>query len=178
MSEGAATAHPRWNVVKSIAFALCLAASVAFAAELDLFAGGLLHLPHVNVALVLGYCALPAAIGLLAFRTPWAGRGLLVTAAVVGVLVFTPWHPRKRFVDDLFSIRIGMTVAEVERVMGAYERRVDSASPYTFPDRPYRGPADRQIGFAWNSTDGAYDADVGEVTFFDGRVVHVEFQAD
>src|SRR4051812_24822918 len=31
-----------------------------------------------------------------------------------------PWHPRKRFVHDLFSVSPGMSVDDVERIMGGY----------------------------------------------------------
>lgn len=176
MPEAVVAAPSRTSHKRSIAFALCLATSVAFAAYLDLLGGGLIHKPLRFVAFVIAYSSLPTIVGLLVFRTPWTGRGLLVVTALVSAIVFLPWHPRKRFVDDLHSIRIGMTVEEVERVMGAYERRVDSTSPYTFPDRTYDGPADRQISFG--STVAAYDADIAEVTFLNGRVVYVEFQPD
>ncbi len=178
MSEPVAAAPPRWSDKRSIAFALCLAASVAFAACLDLFAGGLIHRPPWAIAALLGYSSLPALIGVLAFRTSWRGRGLLVAAAVVGVLVFVPWHPRKRFVNDLYSIRVGMTVEEVRRIMGRYEPRGDETWSGPCPYGAYHGPGDRQIGFAWTSTDWAYDADVGDITFLDGRVVNVEFHPD
>ena len=32
--------------------------------------------------------------------------------------------------------------------------------------------------YRWNTTDAAYDADLGQVTFQDGRVVSVEFLPD
>jgi len=176
MSEQtAAVGSRRWNK-RSIAFALCLATTVVFAAELDLFAGGAIRVSAGFVAVTIALASLPTLLGLLFFRTPWSGRGLFAAAAIVGALLFVPWHPRKRFVNAMDSIRIGMTVEEVERVMGAYERRVDSTSPYTFPDRTYDGPADRQISFG--STVAGYDADIAEVTFLNGRVVYVEFQPD
>jgi hypothetical protein len=176
MSAQVAAVRSPWTVARSTAFALCLAASVAFATFLDLFAGGVRHLSFGSIAFVLGYSALPAAIGLLAFQTSWAGRGLLVAAAVVAVLVFTPWRTRKRFVDDLHSIRIGMTADDGDRVMGRWQRRVDEQWSPSSPYNRYRGRGDRMVCFG--STVVEYDADVCEVIYLDGRVVYVEFLPD
>src|SRR5687767_12941112 len=64
------------------------------------------------------------AIGLLRWQPVAARRSrLTVFVAVVGAiatLYFVPWSTRKPFLHDLYSIRPGMTEADVRRIMGRY----------------------------------------------------------
>jgi hypothetical protein len=80
----------------------------------------------------------------------------------------TNWDSRKPFLKDLFRIRPGMTVAQVDRLMAGYFR-----SPAT----PGQLSADGRITYR-HTNEGWGDSDWGLVTFQRGRVSHVDFLPD
>ena len=90
------------------------------------------------------------------------------------------WNSRKPFLQDLFSVRAGMTASEVHGVMKGYIRGTRWSTP------PYGRYAQDNLGqlavpkavVYRHSTLAAYNADWGIVTFSSGRVVRVEFSAD
>lgn len=64
-------------------------------------------------------------------RARWLSAGSLLLGALV---VLVPWNGRKQFVHDVFSVRVGMTVDEVETVMAGY---IKGAGPqWQMPEEP------------------------------------------
>jgi hypothetical protein len=123
------------------------------------------------------------AVGLLRNRHPRRQLGRLVTlisiCLVAAILYLTPWSSRNAFLKDLYSIKPGMTVAEVQAIMRGY-------IPGTgFPSNPFAEkpapPGELTIQGALvfrHSEEPAYNADWGIVNLRDGRVTSVEFSAD
>jgi hypothetical protein len=96
-------------------------------------------------------------------------------------MVATPWHARKQFVWDLYSVRQGMSVDEVEAVMGEYIKGMGTKfgeSSASHPTSDKRAAATGTMTYRWNDSDACCDADWGQVTFQQGRVVKVEFLSD
>lgn len=115
-------------------------------------------------------------------------RWQLITVGVVvgGVLLlwWNPFHPRKRFLHDLYSVQTGMTVDEVEAIMGGYMKGwgarfhpgVENYEPPEYPTGPDRASVTGTMTYRWSA--GAFDADWGQIRFSSGRVVEVEFHPD
>lgn len=120
------------------------------------------------------------------------------------LVVLLPWNDRKQFVHDVYSVRAGMSVDEVEAVMGGYIKGAGAA--WQVPEVPdprvsdvpaavvvqssfdaYREPAypdawEREhftgtMIYRW-STRAAFNADWGSIAFVDGKVVEVGFLPD
>ena len=100
---------------------------------------------------------------------------LLVLLALWGV----PWSSRKPFLQHLNRVHVGMTIAEVEQIMGGYYKW--NGGDWLPPARAAKiagktkGPLEVIYG---HSLDGAFNADFGEVRFMDGEVVSVRFLPD
>ena len=111
----------------------------------------------------------------LLYRRRWKSIGfaILVTALAVGIWIPSP---RKAFVNDLLSVRPGMTVEQVMGKMAKY-RGGDKFDLYVAPNEvPANATGHWYVG--WNNDDGRYDADLGDIEFENGRVVNVEFLPD
>lgn len=108
----------------------------------------------------------------------WVVFGLLLLG--ITELLFVPGTSRQRFVKDLRSIRPGMTIVQVEAIMGRYNS-VPDAVPNT--QRLPSGELilirrDLAIYRHAGGDDAAFNADGGTVNFKNGRVVDVEFSPD
>ncbi len=134
---------------------------------LDVFAAG-----NPGVLLMFGLVSGPALVLAGAMRERWMTWSYGAMWLVAIVLFMTPWHPRKRFANDLRSITTGMTLEQVRSCLERYQLRVDSDGPNL-----RHGGGDRELDYAWTS-DGGYDADIGCVTLEAGRVLRVEFLRD
>jgi hypothetical protein len=135
----------------------------------------------VRVALLAALTA-PALVLALLCRQGWM-RAVYAGSVLLALGLFvTPWHPRKVFVRDLYSVRSGMTVDEVERVMGRYSRGPGAKwgvpTPPAYPTGSERAAMTGSMLYRWNETDGRYDSDWGKVSFERGKVVGVEFLPD
>jgi hypothetical protein len=64
------------------------------------------------------------------------------------LVVLVPWNERKRFVHDVFSVRVGMSVDEVEAVMGGYIKGAGAA--WHLPQAP-----DPRVRHAYDPADAA-----------------------
>jgi hypothetical protein len=141
------------------------------------------------------------AFGLLRFQ-PASSRTRRLAAfagvvAFIAALYFVPWSSRKPFLHDLYSIRPGMTEAEVRRIMGRYIEGTGWPAVYggtpagtgTLTDLGTGGthatgttPAGEltiQSSLVFrHSTDGAFNSDWGIVALKDGKVTGVSFSAD
>jgi hypothetical protein len=114
----------------------------------------------------------------------------------LGVLYFVPWNSRKPFLRDFEKIRIGMTLSEVEMIMGDYIKgtgwqalrstETSMATPTVLSsditmktsDNP-SGELEIQDTIVYrHSNEGAYNSDWGVVKFEDGKVVGKTFLPD
>ena len=181
----------------AVALPIAAVLAVAWVVAVELVvAAAWLH--PIGWALALAPAAL-LAVATCRHGTNPRARWLFAGALVLGVLVvLAPWNGRKRFVHDVFSVREGMSVDEVETVMGAYIKGVGpkwepppehgelrgreaDASPTNrepeYPDGYSRRHFTGTMTYRW-STAASYDADWGQVHFVDGKVVKVEFLPD
>lgn len=123
--------------------------------------------------------------------------GLAVVIAGVAALYFVDWSTRKPFLRDLDRVQVGMTEAEVRRIMGRYMEGTGwPAIPGSSTNAPgtlnvvgsearYAAEASstgqlviRDALVFRHSNDGAFNSDWGIVSLADGRVVKVEFSPD
>ena len=123
---------------------------------------------------------------------------LMAVVAVIAALYFVEWTTRKPFLRDLDQIRVGMTEAEVRRIMGRYMEGtgwptspfdtstngtstltdVGSGSRYSTITSPSGEMIVRVSLVFRHSTNGAFSSDWGIVSLSSGRVVRVEFSPD
>jgi hypothetical protein len=192
--SGATTRTPasaRVRAAFALVFVVLLAAAalLALALDVDLFVAAdgrpLARVVQFGFTFALTIPALLAAFW--RDRRTWKFAAYVAALAALVTLIFMPWHPRKRFVRDLYSLDSGMTVDEVEAVMGGYMKGAgkkwvvpgDSAASTAgpaFPAGDERAHATGTMTYRWDDSD--YDSDWGQVTFADGRVVKVEFLPD
>lgn len=100
----------------------------------------------------------------------------LSLAAVLLTLHVWPWSSRKTFLRDLWRVKSGMTVAEVELIMGKYIHGTGWRADVFSED-----PSELRLGDSVvyrHSNDGRYNSDWGIVKLKGGHVVSVEFWAD
>lgn len=171
----------RGTVARTATMAVLAALALAWAATFDLFAAGARHhwlVPVITLTPV-------GLVALLAFASREralraAGAGLAVLAVL---LTLVPWHPRKVFAARLDSIEKGMTVDEVEAIIGGYIKGhgwaiPDELPPPEYPEGEARAHATGTMIYRWNTTSASYNADWGKVEFQDGKVVAVDFLPD
>jgi hypothetical protein len=109
---------------------------------------------------------------------------------ILGLLViflfsirFVDWNSRKPFLKDFYRVREGMTVEQVEHIMGNY------IGGTCYPAHPLGLPAGKSAAEAeelalpdravYRHTDEGWgDSDWGEITFEKGRVVQTQFLPD
>lgn len=102
-------------------------------------------------------------------------------ALCVGILVSfaLSWiRPTSRglFLQDLYSIRPGMTMAQVRQEMDSYDiRGQGKAARDSWPAN--RNGDEFYIAYSHSNT-SAYNADVGAIVFRRGKVVYTTFSAD
>ncbi|MBN1581013.1 MAG: hypothetical protein JXA89_09950 [Anaerolineae bacterium] len=132
---------------------------------------------------VIVYAAFWALIGaLLLWNRPGREKGLILALFVLVLFSvrFVDWHSRKPFLKDLYSIKEGMTPAQVDRIMDGYMRGTYGGPPGS--DTQYTFDEQGQIvngAVTFRHTDEGWgDSDWGRVTFRDGRVSEVTFLPD
>jgi len=146
-------------VVGWVVYGLVATIAVGWVVALDvLVAASWLH--PIGWALALA----PVTILVLVSPTPlhrtkpkakWVSSGALLLSVLV---VLVPWNPRKRFVHDVFSVRAGMSVDEVEAVMVGYIKGV--GAKWQIPQGPdplVRGPDDPEDAAAAERARAAFD---------------------
>jgi hypothetical protein len=124
-------AHVALRVAAWVALVAAGVAAVAWVVLLDLVGGDAWLGPAVSLA----PAALLALLTVMPFETSpaakWLCRGAFVASVVVA---YVPWNPRKHFVRDVFSVRAGMSVDEVEAILGGY---IKGAGPqWPLPEAP------------------------------------------
>lgn len=170
--------------VIAIAFAAFWEVGVAVCASATIFIGyGL-------------FCTL-ILLPLLLWKASWLKFVCYVMMILsLGVLYFVPWNSRKPFLRDFEKIHIGMTVPEVEMIMGNYLKGTGWQTPRSTESSPARptepssdiplNPSDNpsgELGFQdsvvyRHSNEGAFNSDWGVVKFEDGKVVSKTFMPD
>jgi len=167
------------DLVSGASFLAFVALFLFAALNLDVFCAGDARL---LLAFVIVLCGAPMTASARFWRRRWKTWTCAACWVLALALFVTPWHPRKRFVRDLMSVRPGMVAADVERVMGKY---IAGPGWKWFPggldETPIvseRAPPDGSVIYRWNDHDDSYDADRGFVTYSNGRVVEVEFSLD
>lgn len=149
-------------------------------------------LSPVGWALALAPAALLVLGALLPAATPRARvRGIAVAGLLLSVfVVLVPWNDRKRFVQALFSVRVGMSVADVDAVMDGYlegpgpkwqlapasdRHALVAGGPIdeTTPRAQFTGTKT----YRWSER-AEYDSDWGQVGFVDGKVASIAFLPD
>jgi hypothetical protein len=132
------------------------------------------------------YAAFWVLIGALLLHGSPRRERLLVLGlfvVVVSSIYFVDWNSRKPFLRDLYRVQEGMTVEQVDQIMGHYMGGTG------WPARPL-GLADEASTAAMDeltlpgrlvyrhTNEGWGNSDWGEITFENGRVVEVRFLPD
>jgi hypothetical protein len=132
------------------------------------------------------YAAFWVLIGaLLLVGSPSREKLLILGLLVVALfsIRFVDWNSRKPFLKDLYRVKQGMTVGQVEQIMGSFMGGTCSPAP------PLGSPAgesaaepeepalpDRAV---YRHTDEGWgDSDWGEIRFENGQVVEIRFLPD
>ena len=141
------------------------------------------------------------AIGLLRRQPVAVQRSRLAVfiavLAALAALYFVPWSTRKPFLHDLYSIRPGMTEADVRRIMGRYMEGTGWPAAYGGTPAGTGTLTDLGTGATHatgstpsgqmtiksslvfrHSTDGAFNSDWGIVALKDGKVTGISFSPD
>jgi hypothetical protein len=124
-------------------------------------------------------------IGLLLLIGSPRREKLLILGLFVVVLFSTRavnWNSRKPFLRDLYRVKEGMAVEQVEQIMGQYMRGGYWPShPLASVEEPISGteePASPDIMVYRHTSEGWGDSDWGEIRFEEGRVVEIRFLPD
>lgn len=112
------------------------------------------------------FFGLPAL--LLLWRAPWRVKLALLSTFLLLILVVRniEWNSRKPFLRALDQVQPGMTTEQMDSAMRGFERG------------PQAGISDYGTVSFRHTEEGWGNADIGLVTFRDGRVVKVEYLPD
>jgi hypothetical protein len=113
-------------------------------------------------------------------------RHKLLSLGLLAVIMvsarFVHWDSRKPFLKDLFRVKEGMTVAQVEQIMGGYMTGggipVGAPAPQLCGRLAEYGPQATGTIVYRHTNEGWGDSDWGVVALREGRVVDVEFSPD
>jgi hypothetical protein len=135
------------------------------------------------VAIYAAFCVLIGA--LLLVGSPRREKLLILGLLFVALfsIRFVNWNSRKPFLKDFYRVQEGMTVEQVEQIMGSYMGGICQPShPLGLPDEELTieteemAQPDRAV---YRHTDEGWgNSDWGEVHFEQGRVVKIEFLPD
>ena len=121
------------------------------------------------------YIAFWFLVGALLLRGSPTRHKLLILGLFVVIVFsvrFVNWTTLKPFLKDFYSIKEGMTPAQVEQIMGSYiigdgKTEINEQGEIVAGSITYR-----------HTNEGWGDSDWGVATFEDGRVVEIEFLPD
>lgn len=139
-------------VLAALAVTWIVALEWLFAAAWSSAAG--LALAMAPAMLLVLFVATPA----FANKTPvrWvACRGFLLGVLVVLV----PWHERKRFVHDVYTVRLGMSVDDVDAILGGYTQGAGAAWQLPAQDPRVRAPGEPEDAAWVEAARAAFAAD-------------------
>ena len=138
-----------------------------------------------SVSLYFRFAAIYTAFWVLAGALLLYGRPIRDKLLILGLFVivlfsvrFIDWNSRKPFLKDFYSIKEGMTAAQVEQIMGDYMK--GGGRPLNSPQTEINERGEIVTGTSTyrHTNEGWGDSDWGVVTFEDGRVVQTEFLPD
>ena len=101
---------------------------------------------------------------------------MVAVGTVIAGLYLIPWTPRKPFVRALGSVRSGMTLADVRRMMAGYLE--SSRTGWRITGDAIQEPVIGRVVYFRHSEEPEFNADIGSVYFANGRVTHVGFSPD
>lgn len=122
-----------------------------------------------------GCGVLGAIVGYWVFKSLAVKNRLTLLCLLLCLVLATEyldWNPRKSLLRDMYRVRRGMTVAEVERIMDGHIKG------YNQPENLARDFGGEGLIVYIGGTGGSYNADIGEITILDGKVEGVEFSHD
>jgi hypothetical protein len=135
------------------------------------------------VAIYAAFCVL---VGLLLLVGSPKREKLLLLGLLVVVLFslrFVDWNSRKPFLRDLYRVQEGMSVEQVEEIMGKYmggaccsAKPLDLSAGEGVTETEGMAQPDRLV--YRHTSEGWGDSDWGEVHFENGRVVEIQFLPD
>lgn len=177
--NGAGWTRAAWLRYALLALAIWFALSIF----LILDAGFSVSVYWPFLSIYTAFCLLISALLLVGSprRVKLLILGLLVV--VLFSIRLVDWNSRKPFLKDLYRIKEGMTVEQVEQIMGGYMGGI--CEPTHSPD-----PSDGQQAIetaalaepdraVYRHTDEGWgNSDWGEVTFEEGRVAEIQFLPD
>jgi hypothetical protein len=103
-------------------------------------------------------------------------KKIVAVGAVIAGLYLVPWTPRKPFLRALGSVRSGMSMVDVRRVMAGYLESTRTGWRIT-GDTVQEPVVGGHVSFR-HSDDPDFNADIATVSFANGRVTHVGFSPD
>ena len=129
----------------------------------------------VYLRFVAAYAAFWTLVGALLLRGSPTRHKLLILGLFVVIVFsvrFVNWTTLKPFLKDFYSIKEGMTPAQVEQIMGSYiigdgKTEINEQGEIVAGSITYR-----------HTNEGWGDSDWGVVTFENSRVVEIEFLPD
>jgi hypothetical protein len=98
---------------------------------------------------------------------------LVAVNGLILALFLIPWTTRKPFLRHLYSIKPGMSVNEVKKIMAGYME----GTGWKYPSASQEVTIASSLVFR-HSNDGQFNSDWGVVTIQDGKVVGVRFDPD
>ena len=168
----------RWARLRYVFLALALWIALSVFLILDLGLGLAVSLYPTFVAIYAAFWVLVGVLLLSDRSLREKALILLPFLLVVFSVRFVDWNSRKPFLRDLYSIKEGMTPAQVEQIMGAY--MTGGGRPLDSPETEVDERGEMVTGTVTyrHTNEGWGDSDWGVVTFENGRVVEVEFLPD
>lgn len=122
--------------------------------------------PALEISLILAGPALCCALLALSWGRRWPLMTWVGLSVVAVVLVMVPWHPRKRFRNELrFILMSSLTKEEVRQRMSPYRE---------IPSTVTEANGNGSLFFRWNEA-GEAPGGMGEVRFVNGRSAGTHF---
>lgn len=154
-----------------------LAFAVSMAAWIGCVYGTDLVLMDTNVGMAIALLT-SAVVSIPAFFFSLLSRrrGPVAVSVLVSVVILalcaTPWHPRKRFLNDFHGLldprKADLTLRQVRERMSRYVEIPCGHRPVDSED---------SVCYRWNTKDRGYQREVGEVWIIDGHVSRLEFRS-
>jgi hypothetical protein len=177
--NGAGWTRAAWLRYALLAFAIWFALSIFLILDVSF-----------SVSVYWPFLAIYAAFCLLIGALLLVGSPSRVKLLILGLLVVVlfsirlfDWNSRKPFLKDFYRVKEGMTVDQVEQIMGSY---MGGPCEPTLPSEASGGQqaietavlAEPDRAVYRHTDEGWGNSDWGEVTFEEGRVVEIQFLPD
>jgi hypothetical protein len=132
------------------------------------------------------YAAFWALVGILLLIGSPRREKVLILSLLIVVLFsirFVDWNSRKPFLKDFHRIKEGMTVEQVEQIMGDYmggpcQPKNSLGLPAGESGAKTEEPTLPEMAVYRHTDEGWGNSDWGEISFEKGRVVEIQFLPD